>query len=77
MAADSSNKALIHEAYLRLIAQQLLDWESRAPFFGVAPQLMRQILVDHTRKIKSRKPEAAPWQSRSTMQSRAHAETAN
>src|SRR6266851_4780467 len=47
--------ALVHEAYLRLIAQQLPDWESRSHFFGVAAHLMRQILVDHARKKNSQK----------------------
>jgi RNA polymerase sigma factor (TIGR02999 family) len=44
--------ALVHEAYLRLVAP---DWESRSHFFGVAPHLMRQVLVDHARKNKSGK----------------------
>src|SRR5205085_2532565 len=44
-----------HEAYLRLVAQNLPDWESRSHFFGVAAQLMRQILVDHARRNKSGK----------------------
>jgi RNA polymerase sigma factor (TIGR02999 family) len=41
--------ALVNEAYLRLVAQQLPAWQNRAHFFGVAAQLMRQILVDHAR----------------------------
>jgi RNA polymerase sigma factor (TIGR02999 family) len=41
--------ALIHEVYLRLIGQNMPEWESRAHFFGVAARLMRQILVDHAR----------------------------
>ena len=41
--------ALINEAYLRLVAQELPEWQSRNHFFGVAAQLMRQILVDHAR----------------------------
>jgi len=41
--------ALIHEAYLRLIDQSLPQWQNRAHFFGVAAQLMRQILVEHAR----------------------------
>src|SRR5215475_14372499 len=41
--------ALINEAYLRLVAQELPEWQSRKHFFGVAAQLMRQILVDHAR----------------------------
>jgi RNA polymerase sigma factor (TIGR02999 family) len=39
---------LIHEAYLRLIDQQV-DWKGRAHFYGIAAQTMRRILVDHAR----------------------------
>jgi|SRR5215469_9201952 len=42
--------ALVHEAYLRLVAQDLPDWQCRSHFFGVAAHLMRQILVDHARR---------------------------
>jgi len=41
--------ALINEAYLRLIKQNFPEWQSRRHFFGVAAQLMRQILVKHAR----------------------------
>jgi RNA polymerase sigma factor (TIGR02999 family) len=41
--------ALLHEAYVRMVEQELPHWESRAHFFGVAARLMRQILVDHAR----------------------------
>ncbi|MBS1791792.1 MAG: sigma-70 family RNA polymerase sigma factor [Acidobacteria bacterium] len=41
--------ALINEAYLRLIKQDFPEWQSRKHFFGVAAQLMRQILVEHAR----------------------------
>ena len=47
--------ALVNEAYLRLVSQELPDWECRSHFFGVAAQLMRQILVDHARKHRSAK----------------------
>jgi len=40
---------LLHEAYVRMVEQELPRWESRAHFFGVAARLMRQILVDHAR----------------------------
>src|SRR6476620_6121159 len=39
--------ALVHEAYIRLIDQKQPNYESRAHFFGIAAQIMRQILVDH------------------------------
>jgi len=41
--------ALIHEAYLRLVDQQNVEWKNRSHFFGVAAQLMRRILVDYAR----------------------------
>ena len=42
--------ALVHEAYLRLVRYDSIDWRNRAHFFALAAQIMRQILVDHARK---------------------------
>lgn len=42
--------ALVHEAYVRLIGSSSPDWQNRAHFFGVAAQLMREILVEHARR---------------------------
>lgn len=47
--------ALINEAYVRLIGERDMRWQSRAHFVGVAAQLMRFILVDHARKKASAK----------------------
>jgi RNA polymerase sigma factor (TIGR02999 family) len=41
--------ALVHEAYLRLMNQQRVSWQSRAQFMGLASQIMRRILIDHAR----------------------------
>ena len=41
--------ALIHEAYLKLIDQREVNWESRTHFFAIAASMMRRILVDHAR----------------------------
>jgi len=41
--------ALVHEAYLRLVAQHSADWSGRAYFFSLAASLMRRILVNHAR----------------------------
>lgn len=41
--------ALINEAYLRLVKQDFPEWRNRRHFYGVAAQLMRQILVDYAR----------------------------
>jgi RNA polymerase sigma factor (TIGR02999 family) len=54
-AATLQPTALVNEAYMRLVAQRMPDWESRSHFFGVAAHLMRQVLVDHARKNRSAK----------------------
>ncbi len=41
--------ALVHEAYLRLVEQRDVRWQTRAHFFAVAAQVMRRILVDYAR----------------------------
>ena len=41
--------ALVHEAYLRLVGIDRLDWKGRAHFFAVAANAIRRILVDHAR----------------------------
>jgi len=46
--------ALVHEAYLRL-AGNSIRWEDRVHFFAVAAQLMRRILVDHSRMKRAQK----------------------
>lgn len=40
---------LVHEAYLRLVDQRRIVWQSRGQFFGVACQMMRRVLVDRAR----------------------------
>ena len=47
--------ALVHEAYLRLVDQQNLNWQNRSHFYGVAARLMRQILVDYARRRRAGK----------------------
>ena len=47
--------ALVHEAYLRLVAQQPRELQNRAHFIAIAAQLMRQILVDYARTRKAAK----------------------
>jgi RNA polymerase sigma factor (TIGR02999 family) len=47
--------ALVNEVYLRLVAQNLPKWKSRAHFFAIAAQLMRQILVDYARRHRASK----------------------
>ena len=47
--------ALVHEAYLQLIDQSQVGFDSRAHFFGAAAQLMRRILVDYARAHNAEK----------------------
>lgn len=42
--------ALVHEAFLKLVDQRSVTWESQSHFYGVATQAMRRILVDHARR---------------------------
>lgn len=42
--------ALVHEAYLRLVGDGDVSWNSRAHFFGAAALAMRRILVDRARQ---------------------------
>jgi len=47
--------ALIHEAYLKLIDQRSVNWESRTHFFAIAARAMRRILVDYARTTHRKK----------------------
>ncbi len=41
--------ALVHEAYLKLIGNQEIEWQNRAHFFASAAEAMRRILIDRAR----------------------------
>jgi RNA polymerase sigma-70 factor (ECF subfamily) len=41
--------ALVHEAYLKLVDVEDVDWQHRAHFFAVSAQIMRRILLDRAR----------------------------
>jgi len=59
MANESSGHtlqptALVHEAWLRLVADgEKRNWKDRAYFFNAAAEAMRRVLIDHARR-KSR-----------------------
>jgi RNA polymerase sigma factor (TIGR02999 family) len=42
--------ALVNEVYLRLVGERTMKWQNRAHFLAVTAQLMRFILVDHSRR---------------------------
>ena len=45
--------ALVHEAYLRLVGQTPVRWDSRGRFFAAASEAMRRILIEHARRKKA------------------------
>lgn len=42
--------ALVHEAYLRLIGDEPVQWNHRGHFFSAAAESMRRILIERARK---------------------------
>jgi RNA polymerase sigma factor (TIGR02999 family) len=47
--------ALVHEAYLKLVQLERIDWRGRAHFFGACAQSMRRILISYARMKKAEK----------------------
>ncbi|MEL6443937.1 MAG: sigma-70 family RNA polymerase sigma factor [Bacteroidota bacterium] len=47
--------ALVHEAYLKLIDQRNVAWESRAHFFAIAATAMRRVLAEYARARNAEK----------------------
>lgn len=46
---------LVHEALLRLVRHDSMEWANRKHFFAVAANLMRRILIDHAREVHAAK----------------------
>ena len=46
---------LVHEAYLRLLGDEKLQWKDRAHFLGIAARSMRQILIERARARNAQK----------------------
>jgi RNA polymerase sigma factor (TIGR02999 family) len=44
---------LVHEAYLKLVNLERLNWQNRAQFMAIVSRLMRQILVDYARRRRA------------------------
>jgi RNA polymerase sigma-70 factor (ECF subfamily) len=47
--------ALVHEAFIRLVGNTKLRWESRAHVLAVAATAMREVLADHARRKRAAK----------------------
>jgi RNA polymerase sigma factor (TIGR02999 family) len=50
-----SATALVHEAYLKLVDINRIDWQNRSHFFAIASKVMRNILVNYAVKQKAQK----------------------
>lgn len=49
--------SLVHEAYLKLVDQTHVQWQSRGQFFAIASKAMRSVLVDNARHWQRLKRE--------------------
>jgi RNA polymerase sigma factor (TIGR02999 family) len=47
--------ALVHEAFVRLVDSQGLEWQDRAEFLALAAVAMRRVLIDHARAKRTAK----------------------
>ncbi len=50
-----STTALVHEAYIKLVDFDQINWQNRDHLFGIASQIMRNILVDYAVKQNAQK----------------------
>jgi len=50
-----SSSSLVHQAYVRMIDQSQINWQGKTHFFAIGATVMRRILVDHARKVRSQK----------------------
>ena len=50
-----SATALVHEAYVKLVGQERVEWTGRAHFFAVASQAMRRVLVNYAEARNAKK----------------------
>ena len=41
--------ALVHEAYMRLVDLERIEWQDRAHFYAMSSRIMRRVLVDQAR----------------------------
>lgn len=48
-----SPTSLVHEAYLKLVQLDRINWQGRAHFLGACAQSMRRVLIDYARMKKA------------------------
>ena len=50
-----SANSLVHEAFFRMIDQDRVNWAGKTHFFAIGARVMRRILVDHARRVHTKK----------------------
>lgn len=50
-----STTGLVHEAYIRLVNVERVEWTDRNHFLSMASRMMRRVLVDHARRRNAAK----------------------
>ena len=58
-----SSSSLVHQAYVRMVDQSRIDRQGKTHFFAIGATVMRRILVDHARKVRSLK-RGGDWERR-------------
>ncbi|GAA5504767.1 ECF-type sigma factor [Novipirellula caenicola] len=58
-----SSSSLVHQAYMRMVDQSRINWQGKTHFFAIGATVMRRILVDHARKVRSQK-RGGGWERR-------------
>lgn len=52
---------IVHEAFLRLVRLDRIDWQNRRHFFAIAAQAMRRLLIDSAeRRVAQKRGGGAP-----------------
>jgi RNA polymerase sigma-70 factor (ECF subfamily) len=46
---------LVHEAFLRLVSEHDVEWQSRTHFFAIAAKVMRRVLIHYAREHRALK----------------------
>jgi RNA polymerase sigma factor (TIGR02999 family) len=67
--------ALVHEAYMRLVGDGNIGWDSRAHFYAAAAEAMRRILIDHARRVGAKKRDGGQVRDIAGVADLAHEET--
>ena len=52
---DAEPDCVVHEAYIRLVADEAVNWDGRSHFFAAAAEAMRRILIENARRRNSLK----------------------